>query len=56
MSEAITLISRRISEARAHRRTARADRSVAASSTPRTSFGETFAIGLGCDSWKPRAH
>ena len=54
MSEAITLISRRISEARAHRRVARADRPVAASS--RTPFGDAFAIGLGCDSWKPRAH
>ena len=56
MSDTIHTLSLRIAEARAHRRLARADRPVAASWTTRTPFGETFAIGLGCDNWKPRAH
>ena len=45
-------VSRRFTTARARRRVASADR---ASRTPgRISLGETFAVGLGCDSWKPR--
>jgi hypothetical protein len=52
VSTAPSRVSQRLTAARAHRRALSADRGFA---TPgRTSLGETFAIGLGCDSWKPR--
>jgi hypothetical protein len=52
VSTAPSRVSQRLTAVRARRRALSADR---ASSTPgRTSLGETFAIGLGCDSYKPR--
>jgi hypothetical protein len=49
VTSASTRLSQRIAKARAHHRAASAERSVPAAR--RTSFGETLAVGLGCDRW-----
>ncbi|MGH3444375.1 MAG: hypothetical protein ACRDPB_03280 [Nocardioidaceae bacterium] len=55
MFDAVPALSRRISQARAHRRLVVGDRPlVMAAPSGRMSFGEVIAVGLGCDSWKPR--
>jgi len=47
-----TRLSQRLAGARTRRAASVAHRALlAADRTPR---GETFAIGLGCDGWKPR--
>ncbi len=53
MFDIVPALWHRISQARADRRLARSDRPARTSSPSRTSFGETIAIGLGCDSRGP---
>jgi hypothetical protein len=52
VTTASSRVSQRITGARARRRALTAER--AFSSTGRSSLGETLAVGLGCDGWKPR--
>lgn len=54
MFDIIPALAQRLSQLRANGRVhgSRADRG--AFSPSRTSLGETMAIGLGCDSYKPR--
>jgi hypothetical protein len=52
VTTASSRVSQRITGARARRRALTAER--AFTSTGRSSLGETLAVGLGCDGWKPR--
>jgi len=51
LASAPARLSQHLTGARARRQALVADRPLVAG---RTSRGETFAIGLGCDGWKPR--
>ncbi len=50
----IAALRHRISRTRANRLRARHDHTALAASPRRVSFGETIAIGLGCDSRMPQ--
>lgn len=52
LAAAPTRLTRRLSGARARRQALAADRAFLTAG--RSSWGDTFAVGLGCDGWKPR--